>query len=80
MSLDVSLYVYVDTGGEKPERVELFDSNITHNLGNMAAKGGFYYHVWQPEELGIKFAGEIVETLRSGIARLRKYSSIYIQK
>ena len=36
MSLDVSLYINVDTGGDKMKRISLFDANITHNLSEMA--------------------------------------------
>mgnify|MGYP003649625558 CR=1 FL=1 len=33
MSLDIDLYMLVDTGGNTPERFELFEANYTHNAG-----------------------------------------------
>lgn len=57
MSLDVYLYVEVDTGGEELTRLDLFEWNITHNLGKMANEAGIYQHMWGPEELDIYEAG-----------------------
>lgn len=51
MSLDVYLYVLVDTGGAEPHRAELFSANITHNLSRMAAAAGIYECLWRPEEM-----------------------------
>ncbi len=48
----------------------VYDANITHNLGCMAEAAGIYQHLWRPEELGIKTAGELVEPLRCGLAIL----------
>lgn len=60
MSLDVSLF----------ERVCVFDANITHNLNAMAVEAGIYEHLWRPEEIGIKTAGELIEPLRQGLAKM----------
>lgn len=51
MSLDVYLYLDVDTGGSEPHRVTLYDANITHNLGRMADAAGIYEACWRPEEM-----------------------------
>lgn len=63
-------------------RVSIYDANITHNLGKMAEAAGIYKHLWRPDELGIKTAGELIEPLRAGLellrsdaARFRQYDS-----
>jgi hypothetical protein len=81
MSLDVSLEgatatvpcVCPNCGNEHTcQRTEtVFDANITHNLGKMADEAGIYMHLWRPDELGIKQAGEIIEPLRQGIQRMK---------
>jgi hypothetical protein len=67
MSLDITLKVYVDTGGEKQQEIELFSANITHNLTGMAEAAEIYKLLWCPEELGIKEAGELIEPLKEAI-------------
>ena len=59
MSLDVTLTAV--------REVPVFECNITHNLGKMADAAGIYQHLWRPEELGIKTAGELIEPLRAGL-------------
>ncbi len=72
MSLDVELYIEVDTGGSKPTRIELFSANITHNLGRMAQEAGIYLHLWHPEQLiGVVFAGDIVKDVEVGLADMK---------
>ena len=66
MSLDV--WLEIDTGGDKP--VTVYDSNITHNLGEMADAAGIYQACWRPEEIGIHRAGELAPILRDGLAKL----------
>jgi len=67
MSLDVYLTIKVDVGKNEPKEIELFSSNITHNLNEMAEEAGIYQHLWRPEELGIKHAGEIIDTVEKGL-------------
>lgn len=67
MSLDVSLHVYVDTGGKSLRDICLFDSNITHNLGHMAEEAGIYRHLWRPEEIGVKYAKDIILAVEAGL-------------
>jgi len=71
MSLNVYLEVSVDTGGKEPHVIELYDANITHNLGPMADAAGIYYHLWRPEEIGINTAGQLIEQLEKGLERLK---------
>ena len=70
MSLDIWLGMNVDTGGEEPYFLELFDANITHNLGEMADKAGIYDVLWYPEELldwkAYPTAGMLIDILRKG--------------
>lgn len=71
MSLSVSLYIEVDTGGEDPKEICLFDANITHNLGEMAGEAGIYEHLWRPEEIGAKYAGDIVGGIEMGLKLMK---------
>jgi hypothetical protein len=63
MSLDVYLSVVKPT--------EVYNANITHNLGKMAGKAGIYEHLWHPEEIGITKASQLIEPLRGGLEKLR---------
>ena len=69
MSLDVYLEIDCDTGGES-HTAELYHANITHNLGPMAKAAGIYMELWRPEELGVIYAGELVEPLTAGLEKL----------
>jgi hypothetical protein len=62
----MSLDVYLTAVNE----CAVFEANITHNLGPMAARAGIYQHLWRPEELGITTAGQLVEPLTEGLKRL----------
>lgn len=63
MSLDVSLSALRQT--------RVFDANITHNLGKMAAEAGIYQYLWRPEELGIFKAEDLIEPLERGLVFLK---------
>lgn len=74
MSLDVTLYeakLCPNCKKETGEVEELFEANITHNLGRMADKAGIYKHVWRPEEIGITKASELIEPLKNGIIDMK---------
>lgn len=68
MSLDVSL----DLDGK-----QVFSSNITHNLGNMAAHAGIYYACWRPEEINATHAKHILPMLKSGIECMKAHPEHY---
>lgn len=72
MSLDVYLYVDINTGGENPHRVELFEANITHNLNTMADAAGCYEALWRPEKVGITSAEQLIPILEDSYRRLRE--------
>jgi hypothetical protein len=48
----------------------VYSANITHNLGTMAREAGIYMHLWRPDEIGVKFAGELIGPLSAGLAEL----------
>jgi len=70
MSLDVDLMVV--------QPVSVYEANITHNLGKMAAEVKYgvewvgegelslYEVLWRPEERGFKFARDIADLLDIG--------------
>lgn len=63
MSLDVYL--------EYPEEKRcVYDANITHNLNKMAMAAGIYTHLWHPKDVGVTKAAQLIEPLRSGLARM----------
>lgn len=53
------------------ETTEVFDRNITHNLGKMANKAGIYYAMWRPDEKGWKTAKDVLTTLEIGLVELQ---------
>ena len=74
MSLDIELYVDMDTGGEVPVRVTLWEGNITHNLVPMARAADVYTVLWAPRMVP---AGELVQGLREGYDRvLERYPEL----
>lgn len=46
---------------------QVYWKNITHNLGRMATAAGIGDHLWEPDKIGIKRAGELIEPLETGI-------------
>lgn len=62
MSLDVTLTAVRDS--------VVFESNITHNLNKMAEAAGIYKHLWRPEEIGMKLAGQLIVPLFDGLVAL----------
>lgn len=63
----MGLSVYLEV--TKP--VDVFDQNITHNLGKMAQEAGIYMHLWRPEEIGIKQARQLIDPLTDAVARMK---------
>jgi hypothetical protein len=62
MSLDVYLY--------ETQPVDIYEANVTHNLGAMAEAAGIYKEIWRPDEIGIEHARQLIEPLRAGLALL----------
>ena len=72
MSLDVALVFDIDTGNpEVSETADVYEFNITHNLGAMAKEAQLYNVMWRPDESSIKEAGELVGHLQFGLGLLR---------
>lgn len=63
MSLDVYLIRNMPT--------TIFNANITHNLGKMAAEAGIYEACWRPEEISAKEARDIIPILEKGLVDLK---------
>lgn len=57
--------------------IEVYTSNITHNLGTMAREVGVYQACWRPEEIDITHAHQLIPILRTGIAELKENSDKY---
>jgi hypothetical protein len=53
------------------ESNEVFDANITHNLGQMANKAGLYYALWRPEERQYYKAKDLITPLTRGLKKLK---------
>lgn len=62
MGLDVTL--------TETRPTEVYSSNITHNLGNMASAVDLYMPLWRPEEIGITKAYQLIGSLAKGLADL----------
>ncbi len=63
MSLDVYLV--------KVQPCDVFEANITHNLGQMASEAGIYYACWNPEKiLDDPCAKDIIPFLEKGIEKM----------
>lgn len=69
MSLDVTLRALRIT--------EVFEYNITHNLGQMADAAGIYNHLWQPDKIGISKARHLINPLKAGLHKLKKNPERY---
>jgi hypothetical protein len=50
---------------------EVYNANITHNLGTMAGEASIYEALWKPEEIQKEKAGDIIELLEKGLADLK---------
>ena len=59
--------------GGHAEITTLFTKNITHNLTRMADEVGIYKVLWQPEEVGITTAAQLIDPLVLGLARLKAH-------
>lgn len=71
MSLDVGLFAV--------RKVCVYDRNITHNLGKMADKAGIYECLWRPEEIGIKYAKDLITPLTEGLKKLKENPEYFKQ-
>lgn len=49
----------------------VYEANITHNMGKMAAECGVYDVVWSPDENNITTAHQLVQPLTEGLKKLK---------
>lgn len=61
------------------ETNEVYEANITHNLGTMADKAGIYYALWRPDEKDWKYAKDIIKPLEKGLAKLKSKPEYFQQ-
>lgn len=59
-----------ECGSKVMRSEELFDRNITHNLGEMARKAGIYNVLWHPNDDGQVMAKDILPFLKLGLSDL----------
>jgi hypothetical protein len=71
MSLDITL---TETSPH-----EVFSSNITHNLVDIAKEAGIYTHLWRPEEIAIDYARQLVEPLTEALNLLKETPDRFIR-
>jgi len=80
MSLDISLKIdLLPTQEGEPERVYVFDENITHNLNRMASECGLYDCMWGAEDSGFTQASQLIEPLKKGIFELIDNKTKYLE-
>lgn len=70
MSLDIALH---------KENKCVYEANITHNLARMASEAGIYFALWNPEELGVCKANQLIEVLEKGLLDLIRKPTYYMQ-
>lgn len=61
------------------ETNEVFESNITHNLNEMADNAGIYYACWRHEEIGATKAKDIIPLLEKGYEDLKSRPEYFKQ-
>lgn len=71
MSLDVYLM--------EVKQCDVFWSNITHNLGEMADHAGIYEALWEPEKIGARLAKDIIPILTVGLDVLKKNRGHFVK-
>ena len=82
MSLDVYLsrkkWISYDEGKtHEIDYEQVYEANITHNLGKMAHEAGIYKALWRPEEIKAVYAKDIIGKLKIGLGKLKKFPKYY---
>ena len=82
MSLNVYLnrkrWVSYDEGKTNEiDYEQMYEANITHNLGKMAVEAGIYKALWRPEEIEAVYAKDIIGKLKTGLGKLKKFPKYY---
>lgn len=86
MSLDVYLIDKEEYSCDCPDcktlhlrDVEVYSTNITHNLGQMAEAAGIYKALWRPGEIDKSTAGDIIDILEKGLTDLQSRPEYFKQ-
>ena len=58
---------------------QIYERNITHNLGKMAAEAGIYKALWRPDENGITTARQVADAVEPGLEDLKARPEHYKQ-
>ena len=74
MSLDIGLYVEVDTGGEEPHFVDLYSANYTGNVCPMWEMADVYEALYDSDKVE---ASAIIPILEDGIQDMLAYATDY---
>lgn len=74
MSLDISLYVTVDTGAAEPLRMDIDGMNMTHNVTPMWREAGVYAALYESDGTP---AGQWLDALRAGVADMEARPAVY---
>ena len=75
MSLDIGLYVEVDTGGKELRCIELYHSNYTGNVCPMWIEAGVYEALYESD--GVE-AAAIIPILEDGIRDMEANPVTYV--
>jgi len=68
--MSLNLYLRTDPCPHCGRADEVLDFNITHNLGRMAGEAGIYTFLWRPEEIGVKWASQLIVPLEEALAMM----------
>ena len=74
MSLDIGLSYHIDGNS-----VDVFDRNITHNLGEMAEEAGIYKALWRPDENGFEKGSDLIPVLEAGMKDLKERPEYFMK-
>ncbi len=69
MPLDITLTM--------TQPVDVFSSNITHNLNRMVSALGLYREIWKSETVGINFAHQLIPVLEDAIHKMKSNPEFY---
>ena len=75
MSLDFHLEMEIDTGGDEPYQVNLFNANYTHNVTNMWRLAGCYHALYESDGA---IASTIIDELQLGLTAMENAPFTYI--
>ena len=53
------------------DNTDVYSGNITHNLSRMADEAGICEYMWEPEEVGVERAEDLIKPLTEGLAVLK---------